>query len=274
MDKERRTGDKQKLHTIWDTVAPSFSKVGHNYWNIFGEHLVELTNIKKGGLLLDIAMGRGSSLFPSIEKIGDKGRVIGIDFSERMVYETNKELLEKNILNADVYIMDVKDMNFEEETFDYIISGFFITYLFYSDRKLSDIKNILKQGGQLSFTTWGEQEDQKWLTQIVDKYVDKNIPSNEIKYNTVERIANELKESGFHNIRVHEEQASVIYNNQEEWWKEMYSNAFRNIIEDIKEQGTSRLESFKADVNRGLKRFIKEDKIYFKMPVIYAFCEK
>ncbi|MCT4598132.1 MAG: methyltransferase domain-containing protein [Vallitalea sp.] len=272
MDNDRNS-EKRKPTNIWDIVAPSFGKIGPKYWNIFGERLVELSNIEEGGLLLDIGMGRGASLFPAAKKIGNNGKVIGIDFSERMVHETERELLERNIENAEVYMIDVEEMSFDEQTFDYIISGFFITHLFYFESKLSNITKILKKGGKFSFTTWGEQKDQKWLTQIIDKYIDKNT-STEIRYNTVDCIVNELKESDFHTIRVHEEQPYVIYNNQDAWWKEMYSNAFRGIIEEIKVQGMNRLESFKADVNEGLKKFTREDGIYFKMPVIYAFCKK
>ncbi|MCT4687016.1 class I SAM-dependent methyltransferase [Vallitalea sp.] len=267
--------DKKRQHTnVWDIVATKFSKVGPSYWNVFGEHLVELSNIKDGGVVLDIGMGRGASLFPATKKVGSDGRVIGIDLSGKMVHETKVELLEKSIENAKVYMMDVKNIRFDEETFDYIISGFFITYLFHSEQKLNNISKMLKKGGKLSFSTWGEQIDQKWLTLIVDKYIDKNTSSTGIKYNTVESIINMLKESGFHNIRVHEEQPHVIYRNSDEWWDEMNSNAFRGIIEEIAKMGMSQLDSFKIDVYEGLKEFRREDGIYIKMSVIYAFCEK
>lgn len=267
--------DKKQKHTnIWDTVAPTFSKIGPNYWNVFGERLVEFSSIKNGGVVLDIGMGRGASLFPAIKKVSANGRVIGIDLSERMVYEVKRELLAKNIENAEVQTMDVKNMSFNEETFDNIISGFFITYLFYSKYKLNDISKILKKGGKLSFNTWGEQVDQNWLTQIVDKYIKKNSSSTRIKYNSVSCITNVLRESGFHNIRVHEEHPYVIYRNKDEWWDEMNSNAFRSIIEEIKRMGVHQLDSFKADAYDGLEEYTREDGIYFKMPVIYAYCEK
>ncbi|GKX29473.1 hypothetical protein SH1V18_19530 [Vallitalea longa] len=274
MSEDRKNNEKRKQINIWDTVAPIFSKAGHNYWNEFGERLVELSNIKDGGLLLDIGMGRGASLFPAIQKIGNNGKIVGIDSSERMVHETNRELLENNIINTEVYIMDVKNMTFAKETFDYIISGFFISTLFYCEQKLNYISRVLKNGGSFSFTTWGEQNDQKWLTHITDKYISKKSTLTGDRYNTVNSIISVLQESKFKNIRVHEEQPYVIYTNEEQWWNEMNSNAFRCIIDEIKELGKNQIESFKADVNEGLKEFTKEDGIYLKMPVIYAFCEK
>ena len=265
---------KQKHINIWDTVAPTFSKIGPNYWNIFGERLVELPNIKDGGIVLDIGMGRGSSLFPAIKRVGTNGKVIGIDLSEKMVQETKRELLEKNIENAEVHMVDVKNISFNKETFDNIISGFFITYLFYSEQKLYDISKTLKKGGKFSFSTWGKQVNQEWLTHIVEKYLEKKTSSTGIKYNTIDSIVYELRESGFHNIKVHEEKKHVIYRNNDEWWDEMNSNAFRGIIEEIKKKGINQLESFKADIYKGLEKFTREDGIYIKMPVIYAFCDK
>ncbi|GMQ60743.1 hypothetical protein AN1V17_51460 [Vallitalea sediminicola] len=86
MDKDKDNG-KDIVTNIWDTVAPTFSKMGPKYWDQFGERLVQLSNIKDGGILLDIGMGRGASLFPATKEIGITGKVIGIDFSDRMVSE-------------------------------------------------------------------------------------------------------------------------------------------------------------------------------------------
>lgn len=277
MNKENQN-PKQGIIDVWNKVAPKFSKTGPDYWGDFGERLVELSSIKEGGHILDIGMGRGASLFPAIKKIGNRGRVVGIDISEVMVKETHKEILEQNIKNAEVYNMDAESLNFNESSFDNIVCGFSIGAFLFSENKFSGVLQILKDGGQLGFSTWGVQNDQKWLTEIVNKYIQNNTSNektkNTISFNTVEGVKQTLIDAGFRKIKVHEEHTDVIYKNEEEWWQEMNSNFFSCIVEKIEELGTDKLESFKKDVFQGLKKFKKEDGLYFDMPVIYGFAEK
>jgi len=59
----------------------------------FGNKLVELIEIKRGASILDIGMGNGTAtFFPAVKKVGNHGRVIGIDISDEMVRETYRRL--------------------------------------------------------------------------------------------------------------------------------------------------------------------------------------
>ena len=202
--------------SIWDKVAPNFGKVGPKYWEEFGERLVELSKINKGARVLDIGMGRGASLFPEINKVGKEGYVIGIDNSEVMVKETYKDIAQRNIGNAEVQVMNAQYLDFEENSFDNVICGFGFGYLLASEDKLKGILRILKNGGQVAFSIWGVQEDQKWLTGIVSKYLpqvvqDKNKGKLDIpKFDTVDDVVQIFNDFDFINVKVFQENTEVI----------------------------------------------------------------
>lgn len=266
----------KKVTNVWDKVATNFSKVGPNYWNEFGENLVELSNINKGSKVLDIGMGRGASLFPALKKVSEDGEVIGIDFSEEMVEQTSLDIENQNISNAKVLTMDARNLIFEEESFHNVIGGFCVGVLLYGDDSLNGVMRILKQGGEAGFSIWGEQPDQVWLTEIVNKYIkpapqNNNEPQKVIKFSTTKDIKNVLEKEGFKNIRVYEETSRVVYKDKDEWWNEMNSNAVRGIFDNIDALGDNLLEEFKKDVYKGLDRFKKEEGYVFSMPVIYAY---
>lgn len=276
MNKER-----QKFIEVWDKVAPTFGKIGPDYWNQFGNRLVELSSINKGAKVLDIGIGRGASLFAAINKIGEDGHAIGIDISEGMVNETYVDILKKNIKNAEVIEMNAEDLCFDDNFFDNVICGFGIGYLLFSDNKLDDVLRVLKKDGQVGFSIWGVQDDQKWLTEIVNKYLNtdpasenSNKKSDVPQFNTLNSAKKTLEDSGFRNVKVYEEDADVIYKSEEEWWQEMCSNAVRTIFERVEELGENKFEEFKIDVFNGLEKFRKIDEFHFNMPVIYAFGEK
>ena len=61
--------------------------------DFFGKRLVELIGIPENSNVLDIAAGRGASLFPTINKVGQQGSVIGIDLADNMVKETMNDII-------------------------------------------------------------------------------------------------------------------------------------------------------------------------------------
>jgi len=271
---------KENVINLWDKVAPEFGKIGPKYWNDFGKILVELSEIKRGAKVLDIGMGRGASLFPAIIKVGKEGYIVGIDNSEVMVNETHKDILDKNIVNAKVIKMNAQCLEFEEESFDNVICGFGFGFLIMSENKLEGLKAILKNGGQAGFSIWGTQEDQKWLTEIINKYIPPNTQNMNNKkadipkFDETRHIIKILEDSGFCNIKVHEENADVVYSSKEEWWQEMWSNAVRGIFERIENLGADVFKEFKVEVFNGLEKFRKAEGFHFNMVVIYAFGAK
>lgn len=276
MSEENKSGTN-----LWDKVALNLGKVGPKYWDSFGLRLVELSTIGSVAKVLDIGMGRGASLFPAIDKMGKTGQVIGIDNSEVMVRETYKDIISKNISNAEVKVMNAEHLEFQEDYFDNVFCGFGFGYLILSEDKLQGVKRVLKTGGQAGFSIWGVQEDQKWLTKIIGNYINndnKNINNNTKnyipKFDTVDTVTKILKDEGFKNIKVYEENNLVIYDSKEQWWMEMWANAVRGIFEQVEALGLDKLEEFKNDVFNELENFKKEDGICFSMPVIYAYVEK
>ena len=161
----------EKSINIWDKVASTFGQNGPKYWLYFGNRLVELSGIKGGARVLDIGMGRGASLFPAIDKVGINGFVVGIDNSEVMVTKTYKDILDRKIYTTEVKHGNAENLDFDDDSFDNVICGFGIGYLLFSESKLSGILKVLKSDGQAAFSIWGVQEDQKWLTEIINKYI-------------------------------------------------------------------------------------------------------
>ena len=63
---------------IWSRLKGTGPE-GPDYWEYFGLRLAERAGIHVGSNVIDVGCGCGSSLFPSAEKVGQAGRVTGID---------------------------------------------------------------------------------------------------------------------------------------------------------------------------------------------------
>jgi O-methyltransferase/aklanonic acid methyltransferase len=64
---------------IWSRPIGVPDPQGPDYWDYFGQRLVEHAAIPPGAKVLDLGCGTGSSLFPAAEKAGSRGYVVGID---------------------------------------------------------------------------------------------------------------------------------------------------------------------------------------------------
>ena len=67
------------MERIWSRPIGIADLDGPDYWQYFGDRLVEHAAIQPGARVLDVACGDGSSLFPAAEKTGPRGHVVGID---------------------------------------------------------------------------------------------------------------------------------------------------------------------------------------------------
>jgi O-methyltransferase/aklanonic acid methyltransferase len=70
---------KKEITMAWSRPIGETGSDGPDYWDYFGEKLVEHASIRPGAKVLDVGCGNGSSLFPAAEKAGPKGYVVGID---------------------------------------------------------------------------------------------------------------------------------------------------------------------------------------------------
>ena len=133
----------------WDYCADGYDAIVQNE---FAEELAEKwSEILKNhapcekGKVLDI--GTGPGFFAVL--MGRMGwQVTGIDCSEKMV-ETAARNAGKAGVHAEFYQMDNHQLDFPEDTFDYIICRN-VTWILYDPlRALEEWKRVLKPGGQL-----------------------------------------------------------------------------------------------------------------------------
>lgn len=271
---------KNHITELFNKVAPVFDRDEPRFFAYFGERLVELAEIKKGEKVLDVATGKGASLFKASDTVGDKGEVIGIDISERMVDETRSEIEKRGLKNLKVLVMDAENLSFCDESFDSILCGFGV--FFFPDYKvaINELKRVLKNNGIFGFTTFLRKKDERflWFDEIVDKYLppyedelDECQESDAVDFHTEEGLYKILSENGFKNIKILQEEKEFVYKTEKEWWDKLWSHGFIEVLERIPED---KMDSFKNEVFHGLKKVKEVDGIKASRSVLYGFGTK
>ena len=234
---------KQALRGVFDRAAGIYD--GVRYFPILGSWLVELAEIPAGAHVLDIACGRGAALFPATERVGADGRVVGIDLSEHMVRETTATARTLGLAQVELLQMDAERLDFPDASFDLVLCGFSLQFLPHLDEALAAFRRVLRPGGRLAVTTWGE-DDARWawfdeLRAAYDAVV-------KLRSQTLERpdeLVARLGEARFEVVRVVTRELEMVYPNEEEWWQMQWSISGRAGMERL---APARLAKFKDEV--------------------------
>ncbi|MGZ7208332.1 MAG: arsenite methyltransferase [Methanobacterium sp.] len=105
--------------------------------------------LKEGETVLDLGSGGGIDVFLAANKVGETGKVIGVDMTEEMVATAKKNAEEGKYSNVEFKLGEIENLPIEDESIDVIISNCVINL---TPEKLVAYKEafrVLKQGGRL-----------------------------------------------------------------------------------------------------------------------------
>lgn len=122
-----------------DNVLESFCGVGNPF---------TLGFIRKGDSILDIGSGAGFDLYVACQKVGEEGRVSGIDLTPEMVRKAQRNL-EDAPCQVDIRVASSEALPFEADTFDVVTSNGVLNLSPLKEKTFSEIYRVLKPGGQL-----------------------------------------------------------------------------------------------------------------------------
>lgn len=264
-----------KLEGVFDRVAETFDSIGPNYFSYFGQKLVEYAEIESGSNVLDVAFGRGASLFPAAESTCINGQVVGIDFSHEMVDQTSKFIKENGIHNIEVMQMDAENLSFKSETFDTVICG--LSTAFFSDSLLAvdEMVRVLRFGGKLGISSWKKRENIGVIGRAYKKLFPETQTASSANpdlspdFSTVDGITKILENAGLKDIEVKVEQKIFYYKDEAEWWQEQWTNASRGLFERLESLGV--IEEFKRLAFIEIQEHKDEHGIRFEPEVLFAF---
>ena len=246
---------KHRIAGLFGRAAPAHDQVGPRFFARFASRLVELTQVRRGETVLDIACGRGACLFPVADDIDPAGRAVGIDLADSMIDELTRDIQARGLLDVEARVMDAEDLRFPAETFDHILCGFSLFFFPKRERALEEMKRVLKSGGRLAISKWGKTDARwRWLEDLVESYLPEPDPSPEQAKDTEDLTESPagmrtvLRQAGFAHIEVVTEAHQFTYATEEAWWATQWSHGARHALERIETRlGPEGLASFKSD---------------------------
>jgi arsenite methyltransferase len=154
--------------------------------------------LKPGEIVLDLGSGGGFDCFLAAKKVGDKGRVIGIDMTPEMLSKARENAVKMGMTNVEFRLGEIEHLPVADSSVNVIISNCVINLSPDKGQVFKDAYRVLKPGGRLAISdvvATAEMPDQvreqaEFLTGCI------------VGAEPVERIQDLFYEAGFKDVKI------------------------------------------------------------------------
>ena len=108
-----------------------------------------LGKINKGETVLDLGSGAGFDSFLAANRVGETGKVIGVDMTEQMIEKARVNNAKYSYRNVEFRLGDIEELPVEDNSVDVIISNCVINLAPDKSKVFSEAHRVLKKGGRM-----------------------------------------------------------------------------------------------------------------------------
>jgi ubiquinone/menaquinone biosynthesis C-methylase UbiE len=166
----------------------------------------EFAKIKEGDIVIDLGSGAGNDAFIARRIVGEKGKVIGIDFTPAMIDRARANAEKIGFHNVEFRQGDIENMPITSNTADVIVSNCVLNLVPNKHKVFSEIYRTLKPGAHFSISDVVLQGalPAKWK-EVAELYA--GCVSGAVQK---EEYLGMIREAGFTNITLQKEKEIIL----------------------------------------------------------------
>src|SRR5258708_4676158 len=166
----------------------------------------EFALIKKGDTVIDLGSGAGNDCFVARSLAGEEGKVIGIDFTEKMIAKAKANADKLGYTNIEFRQGDIENMPVAGNVADVVVSNCVLNLVPDKQQAFAETFRVLKKGGHFSVSDIvlvgelpeGLQKSAEMYAGCVSGAIQK------------EEYLNIIKEAGFAEIKIQKEKRIAL----------------------------------------------------------------
>jgi SAM-dependent methyltransferase len=114
--------------------------------------VLDRVGIRPGERVLELGPGPGAFTMEAAQRVGPEGRLIAVDIQPKMIAQVEKRVREAGLTNVETHVSDAYHLPLDDASVD---RAFLVTVLPEvpdQSRALTELRRVIKPGGQLSIT--------------------------------------------------------------------------------------------------------------------------
>ncbi|WP_366145463.1 bifunctional demethylmenaquinone methyltransferase/2-methoxy-6-polyprenyl-1,4-benzoquinol methylase UbiE [Methylovulum sp.] len=172
--KQVAVDEKVKLvRGVFDSVAEQYDVMNdlmslgiHRIWKRIA---VQLSNVRKGEHVLDLAGGTGDLTALFNERVGPEGQVVLADINAQMLRTGRDRMIDRGLANIRYAQVNAECLPFADNTFDCVCIAFGLRNVTDKDAALRSMHRVLKPGGRVIVLEFSHPTD-KVTEKVYDFY--------------------------------------------------------------------------------------------------------
>jgi demethylmenaquinone methyltransferase/2-methoxy-6-polyprenyl-1,4-benzoquinol methylase len=134
-----------RIAGIYDLLNTVMTAGLHHSWR---KRAADRAELSAGDAALDLCCGTGDHTLELRERVGATGRVVGADFSERMLELAQEKAAERGAADVTFEWADALELPYSDASFDAVTVGFGVRNLADIGAGIREMTRVLKPGGR------------------------------------------------------------------------------------------------------------------------------
>ncbi|NOR80071.1 MAG: bifunctional demethylmenaquinone methyltransferase/2-methoxy-6-polyprenyl-1,4-benzoquinol methylase UbiE [Methyloprofundus sp.] len=179
----KQVDEKEKVNLVrgvFDSVASQYDVMNdlmslgiHRIWKRVA---VQLSNVREGEQVLDLAGGTGDLTTLFSKRVGKKGKIVLADINSEMLRTGRDRLIDRGLIENITYAqVNAECLPFEDNAFDCVCIAFGLRNVTDKDAALRSMYRVLKPGGRVIVLEFSHPTD-KVTEKVYDFYSFKLLP--------------------------------------------------------------------------------------------------
>lgn len=249
--------DREQTHfrtaAVFNAASDFFDAPALSFWNHFGQNTLDRLALRAGDRVLDVCCGTGASAIPSAVKVGPTGYVLGIDLAESLLELARAKAQQQGLKHVEFQCADFENLGLPDCSFDAIVCVFGIFFVPDMVTAIQELWRMLRPGGQLAVTSWGEQVFEP-ANQLFWGTIEAERPDLVKRVPPWERIRDAaslqalLEAGGATQVEVFAEASTHALASPDDWWTMVLGGGLRGTIDQLDPATQERVRQFNLEL--------------------------
>lgn len=252
-------------------IADNYNSPVLRVYPFSADRLVAIAKLSPGMRVLDIATGTGAVAFAAAQMILPAGRVQAIEHNESLLEQAEKIKHKLASDNTDLHLMDAQQMEFRDQYFDVILSGFGLNYIGHAGKVIEQCFRVAKPGASANFSVFGVDAFSPLLEKLANILVEEKTDGSEFfnaisKFENIETYKKLFEDCHWQVTKIDTIQMGYHLASGEECWELLWLAGLAILQENNNEAVIQKLKnSFIAEVSQ----LVTDEGLWISIPVNY-----